>query len=612
MRLAIILTLLVGSFKSALLSGFVIDGDLLATLVTRLCHEWNVQHVAIVGTSSEDLDLDLIFEKLEDSLISVQVLGVDKAEELDRGDLVVDLYLALVPVSELRGYANVSREFSQGLWLAPLLSPADFTDLDLRLDSNLFLLNFDAGSDRVGIQELYSVKGGDPMTNSMGVYWPQNESVSLTSVDTWTRRRDLQGTNLVLSALPFSYFAILNISQDGSQILEATGLFQDVIEHLAAELNFTTTHVLPPDMQWGNLNKDGNWDGMVKMLLDREIDICTGGMTITEGRSSVITFSIGLVKDTYTISMKKLTKITFNLTSYIHIFHVVSWGVIAVFVFLMSLGFVLIRKYDLDKFHDDSEEFTVINSIGVVTSALLQKSYPLTINALSSKIIFMTLYLSSFLLFAFYTADLTAMMTTSSPPNEVNTFETIIGDGYKIVTWDKGLLHDLFVTSKSQPYHGIYTKHMESDPESMIQFGQDIGQVLAEHENYAFFGSALYFYNRTDIDKLDVIGSYDTFLALGLQKDSELLPLFDYYLIKMKQSGLLAKLLSGWQQTILHLSTTRNGNLATELGYRSVLLPFIFVLVGAGVGFLTLSTEVMSHCRQGEKKGWGTKTLGKN
>ena len=38
-------------------------------------------------------------------------------------------------------------------------------------------------------------------------------------------------------------------------------------------MNFTYTLIKPPDGQWGAIQPDGSWNGMVKMLADQEIDI---------------------------------------------------------------------------------------------------------------------------------------------------------------------------------------------------------------------------------------------------------------------------------------------------------------------------------------------------
>jgi hypothetical protein len=47
-------------------------------------------------------------------------------------------------------------------------------------------------------------------------------------------------------------------------------------------MNFTYTLIKPPDGQWGSIQADGTWSGMVNLLANQEIDIATAPFTLTE------------------------------------------------------------------------------------------------------------------------------------------------------------------------------------------------------------------------------------------------------------------------------------------------------------------------------------------
>ena len=40
-------------------------------------------------------------------------------------------------------------------------------------------------------------------------------------------------------------------------------------------MNFTYTVTEPPDGQWGAIRPDGTWTGMVGMLQEEKVDLCT-------------------------------------------------------------------------------------------------------------------------------------------------------------------------------------------------------------------------------------------------------------------------------------------------------------------------------------------------
>ena len=51
------------------------------------------------------------------------------------------------------------------------------------------------------------------------------------------------------------------------------GLFPDVWHSLQEILNFTYTLNTPPDNKWGSLQSNGQWNGMIKELRQKRIDI---------------------------------------------------------------------------------------------------------------------------------------------------------------------------------------------------------------------------------------------------------------------------------------------------------------------------------------------------
>ena len=55
-------------------------------------------------------------------------------------------------------------------------------------------------------------------------------------------------------------------------------------------LNFTVTRRKPHDEQWGLLEDDGKWNGMIRELVDGDIDIASAGLAISLERAMVVDF----------------------------------------------------------------------------------------------------------------------------------------------------------------------------------------------------------------------------------------------------------------------------------------------------------------------------------
>ena len=88
-------------------------------------------------------------------------------------------------------------------------------------------------------------------------------------------------------------------------------------------------------------------------------------------------------------------------------------------------------------------------------------------------------------------------------------------------------------------------------------------------------------------------------MAWAFQKDSELLPIFNHYLKKMQETGIIERL----RQTYMGNSNgdTDTSNIHEEyiqvLGYEDVLFPFLALLAGLCVAFIQLGIEIATKCK---------------
>ncbi|XP_068214364.1 glutamate receptor-like [Palaemon carinicauda] len=87
-----------------------------------------------------------------------------------------------------------------------------------------------------------------------------------------------------------------NKSTDGKEFLFSGPLLQ-LLGILAKNINFTYSLVQPPDGSWGFLFPNGTWNGMVGMILRKEVDFALGPFGITYLRSKVIDYTDPLVVD---------------------------------------------------------------------------------------------------------------------------------------------------------------------------------------------------------------------------------------------------------------------------------------------------------------------------
>ena len=103
-------------------------------------------------------------------------------------------------------------------------------------------------------------------------------------------------------------------------------------------MNFTYTLIKPPDGQWGSIQADGTWSGMVNLLANQDIDIATAPFTVTEERSVVMTFSSPITKIYHTLFIKNPAD-KLNLLAYVEPMHWIAW--VGLFVLLATVPLIL-------------------------------------------------------------------------------------------------------------------------------------------------------------------------------------------------------------------------------------------------------------------------------
>lgn len=92
----------------------------------------------------------------------------------------------------------------------------------------------------------------------------------------------------------------------------------DLIHEISMILGFNFTFRLVPDGRYGSLNKmTGEWDGMVRELLEQRADLAIGDLTITYEREQVVDFTMPFMNLGISVLYRKPIKQPPNLFSFL-------------------------------------------------------------------------------------------------------------------------------------------------------------------------------------------------------------------------------------------------------------------------------------------------------
>ena len=446
----------------------------------------------------------------------------------------------------------------------------------LKVDN--MMIFFELTSDgEVHLFEKYNPDNMVTLTHSVGT-WTIKSGLNMTKGNIWERRDNLYGRQLRVAVLRWPPFFDFTLNEEGLA-MDAKGFLVDILQQLARNLNFTILMKTPNDGQWGSITESNEYTGLVRQLLKKEADIAPSGLYILKWREEVIDFAIPLLEDLQTLIAKKSSGKEVDFTGYIDIFMPEAWIMVCFSLISMSCINYVIRFVD-----EEQQTNTLSNLLSSVAAAgrqLMQMPYRLSnYNDVSTRMILFVIAMHSYVLFTYYTCNLTAAMTTTTPKIGVSSFEDAIRYGYKVLVID-GSAYSVRVKDEGLDLVIVQPSQGTSDAELLIN-------KMSQESKTLIFQSSLSFFGRSDFYPMSIKEAVTKLVAFGLQQDSEYRQLFNYNLQKLHDAGILDYLARMYMPTQGSLGAIEE---AVPLGYDNVLFPSLVMFTGIFSSLLIVCFE---------------------
>ena len=431
--------------------------------------------------------------------------------------------------------------------------------LHLRLDNNI-LFYAEAASGGFSVYESYSVKGGSPTTSQL-FEWrkAEDQKNSKRPIRLLERRWNLNGVMIKNAAIKYN-----------------DDIYTDLLSELQVQLNFNIQTVEPNKIQtWGKL-KNGTWSGLVGMLFDKRIDLTEGWMIISADRTIGLGYSWATSVRVFTLCTAKTTRKKINVMAYAKVFPA------DVLLIALTLSIVTVICFSVLS-HE-----SIWQSLTLMLRLLIQIGYDLPVKNRPSKMVLLVAAVYTYLFFVYYSGDLTAKMTSEPAKLNIRSFEDVETEGYKVMISAIG--------------HTDY-KIIKNAPEgSAMRRIFDAGDILVEPDDWAddmgqMPPKTVFFAPPTTCEKkfincvpLDIVDKVSFFKALAFQKDSEFIALFNHYILRMKENGVIAALKKRrWGKHDKDYEMVE----PFELGYDNVLFPYAWLAFGVIIAVSLVFGEVI-------------------
>ncbi|XP_064413496.1 glutamate receptor ionotropic, kainate 1 [Latimeria chalumnae] len=213
------------------------------------------------------------------------------------------------------------------------------------------------------------------------------------------------------------------------------GYCLDLLKELSNILGFTYEVRLVADGKYGAQNDKGEWNGMVRELIDHKADLAVAPLTITYVREKVIDFSKPFLTLGISILYRKPNGTNPGVFSFLNPLSPDIW----MYVLLACLGvscvlFVIARFtpyewYNPHPCNPDSDvvenNFTLLNSFWFGVGALMQQGSELMPKALSTRIVGGIWWFFTLIIISSYTANLAAFLTVERMESPIDSADDL-------------------------------------------------------------------------------------------------------------------------------------------------------------------------------------------
>ena len=349
----------------------------------------------------------------------------------------------------------------------------------------------------------------------------------------WKRRNDLHGSIIRWTAITYPVLSPTFVYDDSGNA-HGEGFLMDLMYLFARDINFTVVLSESIDKKFGAKTANGSFNGMVGMLVRDETDIVASHMTITEQRSKVVDFTIPWKFSVFSLITPVDRAPQLNYLVYMKVWKdaYLVWGIILTSVLLFGLIFYILNKAGLCKFHDSShvDEFGPLQSVAFATLLYMQLTYryKTSIDSTAGRIIFISASMCAYLLFSFWTADITAGMTNGPRKVAIKNFQDVIDNDYKVITRPSSANSELLRTARDgTPMLKVWNDMKDDESKFQIKVS-DALNIIDNDPKTLFWAPDTNILGNHRYEWLKLEDAIYTQAGFCVQQNSEFTELFNY------------------------------------------------------------------------------------
>ncbi|UXI22280.1 uncharacterized protein NH340_JMT08223 [Sarcoptes scabiei] len=475
--------------------------------------------------------------------------------------------------------SNVMR----GIEMQGLTGPIKFNETGARIEFKLLLLELT----REGLKHFGDWTPGEKVT------FMSNYTKAMTEI----YRDTLKNKTLTVVTILGEPYCMENDDENRTGNDRFEGYCVDLIKEIAQILEFKYVIKVVEDGVYGKRNERGEWNGMIRELIEGKADIAVADLTITYEREAAVDFTmpfmslgIGILYKRQKKDPPKLFSFMSPLAMDVWVYLITSFLGVTLFLFFVARfsPYEWINPHPCVKEPNElKNNFSMKNTLWFTIGCLMQQGCDIMPRSLSTRVLAASWWFFILILVSSYTANLAAFLTVERMVNPIESAEDL-SKQTKIPygCLKSGSTEAFFRNSNFSTYARMWS-FMESYRPSVFVESNKKGVDRVEKGDYAYLmeSTSIEYIVERKCDLYQVGSLLDSKgYGIATPPDSQYRSIISDAILKLQEEGKLHMLKNRWWSGKGKCGgkkeTQKVSGSASELGLANV--GGVFVVLAAG------------------------------
>ncbi|XP_076307933.1 glutamate receptor ionotropic, kainate 2-like isoform X2 [Tachypleus tridentatus] len=375
------------------------------------------------------------------------------------------------------------------------------------------------------------------------------------------------------------------------------GYCVDLIEEISKVLGFKYKFREVADHTYGKRNEWGEWNGMIRELIEGKADLAVVDLTITYEREDAVDFTMPFMNLGISILFKKPSRKIPKLFSFLSPLSLEVWVYMVTAFLGVSLFLFIVARFSPYEWtnphpcdpHPDTLEnqFTLLNTLWFTGGSLLQQGCEVTPRAVSTRVVSGIWWFFTLIMVSSYTANLAAFLTVQRMSSPIESADDLA----KQTSIQYGCLRSgstqAFFKDSNIPTFKRMWNFMESARPSVFVDSNLKGVERVKKGNYAFLmeSTSIEYIVERNCELMQIGGLLDSKgYGIATPSGSPYRTLLSSAILKLQEGGILEILKQKWwknkEKNCIKEEASLSGS-ASELGLDNV--GGVFVVLSSGL-----------------------------